>query len=198
MPTKQQDEAKKKELRELRKKQKEIKNKSLIIVNTGNGKGKTTAAMGIVFRMIAHGRKVAVVQFIKNQSDFKYGEHKLAQKFDNLEVFTMGAGFTWNTQNRDLDIQTTLQTFEKAKELILSEKYDLVVLDEVNYVVDFGFLPEENLIELLSQKPKKLHLILTGRNATMKVIEKADLVTEMQNIKHPFEKGILAQKGIEW
>ncbi len=182
----------------MRAKQSEIKDKSLIMVHTGEGKGKTTAAMGMVFRTVAHGWPAAIVQFMKSKDDFKYGEQKLAQQFDNLDIFTMGAGFTWNTDNPELDIQTTLETWQKAKECVFSGKYRLVLLDEINYVIDFKFLAEQEVLEMLNNKPAGLHLILTGRNATPAIIEKADLVTEMVNIKHPYEKGIMAQKGIEW
>ena len=198
MPGIEEGRAKKKQLKEMRSRQKDIEDKSLIIVHTGDGKGKTTAAMGMVFRSVAHGHKVAIVQFIKNADDFKYGEQKLAKQFDNLDIFTMGAGFTWDTENKELDIKTTLQTWEKAKELVYSGEYRMVLLDEINYVISYGYLDEKLVLELLENKPARMHLVLTGRGATEAIIARADLVTEMKNIKHPFEKGILAQKGIEW
>ena len=183
-----------------RKKKQGGKNKFLTIVHTGEGKGKTTAALGTVMRMVAHGWDAAIVQFMKNPKKFQYAEHKLEKKLEHLDVFTMGAGFTWETQNRELDIKTTLKTWKKAKELMLSGKYRLVLLDEIIYVMDYNFLDEDIVIDFLKkEKPSDLHIILTGRNASDKLCAVADLVTEMKNIKHPFEEqGILAQKGIEW
>ncbi len=174
------------------------KSKALIIVHTGDGKGKTTAAMGIALRMLAHGSKVALVQFMKSPSDYKYGEQKISKVIPDLDVFTMGAGFTWDTKNRDLDIKTSLETWEKCKEVCRSGKYELVIWDEINYVIDFGFLDEKEILAFLDKKPLP-HIILTGRNASSKIIKAADLVTEMANIKHPYkDQGIKAQKGIEW
>ena len=188
-----------KEIKAKKKKQKEIKNKFLTIIHTGDGKGKTTAALGMLMRMIAHGWRVAMVQFMKNPDTFKYAENKLNDQLDNLDVFTMGAGFTWDTKDQELDIQTTLQTWDKAKEIMLSGQYRMVVLDEINYVIDYEFLEEKSVINFLQKRPKNFHLVLTGRNASQRLIRMADLVTEMKNIKHPYqEKNILAQKGIEW
>ena len=198
-PTIEQDALVKKQIQEKRENQASIEDRSLIIVHTGDGKGKTTAALGLIVRTLFHGWNVAMVQFMKDPDAFHYGETKLAQQFPAFEIYTMGAGFTWDTQNRDLDIKTTLDTWEKSKEIILSNKYKLVVLDEINYVIDYGFLPLQDVLDFLKQKPKDMHIVLTGRNAAPQLIELADLVTEMKNIKHPYEhKGILAQKGIEW
>lgn len=174
------------------------KSKHLIIVHTGEGKGKTTAAMGIALRILAHGGKVALIQFMKSPTDYKYGEQKISKTIPELDVFTMGAGFTWDTKNRDLDIKTSLETWEKCKETSLSGIYELVIWDEINYVINYGFLDEQEVLAFLDDETLP-HLILTGRNATSNIIKKADLVTEMKNIKHPFkERGIRAQKGIEW
>jgi len=174
------------------------KSKKLILVHTGEGKGKTTAAMGIAMRTIAHGGKVALVQFMKSAKDYKYGEQKLAKQLENLDVFTMGAGFTWNTKDRDLDIRTTLETWEKCKEAVTSGTYQLVIWDEINYVINYEFLKEEEVLEFLNQE-HPIHIILTGRNATPDIMARADLVTEMKCIKHPYkEQGVKAQKGIEW
>jgi len=175
------------------------KKKSLIIVHTGDGKGKTTAAIGMAMRTVAHGWKVAFVQFLKNPKDYKYAIQKLEKDHENLDVFTLGAGFTWDTKDEEVDKKAARDTWEKAKELIFSQKYRMVVLDEINYAIGLGQLPEAEVLDLLENKPENLHLILTGRNATEKIIDVADLVTEMKNIKHPFrEQGIIAQKGIEW
>ena len=177
---------------------KKKKKQNLIIVNTGEGKGKTTAAMGTAFRTLAHGGRVAVVQFLKSPDDYRYGERKLADRWENFDLFTMGAGFTWKTQDRDLDIRTTLKTWEKCKEIVRTGDYDLIIWDEINYVIDYGFLAEQEVLDFLPEA-HSVHLILTGRNATEKIMAAADLVTEMKNVKHPFrEQGIKAQKGIEW
>jgi len=190
---------KKKAIQALRKKQHRITDKSLIIVHSGNGKGKTTAALGLIMRTIAHGGKAAMVQFMKSPKDFKYAERKLADSIENFDIFIMGAGFTWNTEDRALDIRTTQETWKKAVEIMESRKYDLVVLDEINYVIDYEFLDVNEVVGFLRQKPKKLHVVLTGRNAKAEVIELADLVTDMVNIKHPYAtRGLLAQKGIDW
>ncbi len=189
----------KEQIRSKRKKQKNIHDKYLTIVHTGDGKGKTTAAFGLVMRIIMHGWNALIVQFMKNPKEFQYAEHKWADQMENLDIFSIGAGFTWNTMNRDLDIRTTLETWEKAKEFMSSGKYKLVVLDEINYVMDYKFLDEKEVVKFLKKKPPKLHLVLTGRNAPASIIQLADLVTEMKKIKHPYEeKGILAQKGVEW
>ena len=189
-----------KQLKEQRKEQAKFKgkDKSLIIVHTGDGKGKTTAAFGMVMRMVGHGWPAAIVQFMKS-SEFKYAEVKLAEKLENLDVFTLGAGFTWDTQNIEVDKQTARNAWEKAKELMDSGKYRLVLLDEINYVLDYNFLEEKLVLDYLKNKPPQLHIVLTGRNASPALIECAQLVTEMKKIKHPYEDiALLAQKGIEW
>lgn len=174
------------------------KSKKLIVVHTGNGKGKTSAAMGMAFRTVAHGGKVAVIQFLKSKEDYKYGEQKLAEQLDNFDIFTMGAGFTWDVNDRETDIRTTRETWEKCKETVLSGEYSLVIWDEINYVIDYDYLDVQEVLEFLEQRPQ-VHIVLTGRNAKESVIEIADLVTEMKCIKHPYrEQNIRAQKGIEW
>lgn len=175
------------------------KDKSLIIVFTGNGKGKTSAALLMAFRTVAHGWKAAVVQFLKSPKDFRYGEQIVAEKLPGLDFFMMGAGFTWNTNNRELDIKTTLETWEKCKSCVMSGAYRLVVWDEINYVIDYGFLPLRAVLDFLRQKPPKVHIVLTGRNARPELVKMANLVTEMKEIKHPYKlEGIIAQKGIEY
>ncbi|MES0489342.1 MAG: cob(I)yrinic acid a,c-diamide adenosyltransferase [Leptospirales bacterium] len=176
-----------------------MKDKSLIIVHTGKGKGKSSAAFGMALRMVAHGKSAAIVQFMKGTGRFTYGEVLLAKKLDGLDVFTMGAGFTWETKDRQKDIDSAEQAWEKAVQVMESGKYNLVVLDEIVYTMDYGFLSEEKVIDYIKKKPVGLHVVLTGRNASSQLMEAADLVTEMKNIKHPFkEKGIPAQKGIDW
>lgn len=187
------------QIREIKSKQSAIEDKSLVMVHTVKGKGKTSAALGVTLRMLAHGKKVAMVQFMKNPNDFRYAEQKLADVFPHFEIYTMGAGFTWNTEDRELDIRTTRETWEKAIELIQSGKFDLVVLDEINYVISYGLLEESLVLGMLKNKPAHLHLILTGRDASQALIEAADMVTEMTDVKHHYAgRGISAQKGIEW
>lgn len=199
MRTREQDDETRRTIKEKIKTSAKKKDKSLIMVFTGDGKGKTSAALTMAFRTVAHGWKAAVVQFMKSSKDFKYGERIIAEKLDGLDFFTMGAGFTWNTNDRELDVRTTLETWEKCKECVLSGKYRLVIWDEINYVIDYGFLPINTVLEFLRKKPPKVHIVLTGRNAKPELIEIANLVTEMKEIKHPYKlEGIIAQKGVEY
>ncbi len=199
MRTKEEDDRARETIKRKMKISAKKKDKSLIIVFTGNGKGKTSAALLMAFRTVAHGWKAAVVQFLKSPRDFRYGEQMIAEKLPGLDFFMMGAGFTWNTNNRELDIKTTLETWEKCKSCVMSGTYRLVVWDEINYVIDYGFLPLQEVLDFLRQKPPKVHIVLTGRNAKPELIKIANLVTEMKEIKHPYKlEGIIAQKGIEY
>ena len=171
----------------------------LIIVFTGNGKGKTTAAMGQALRAVGQGLKVLMLQFIKGT--WNYGELESIKRLDpDLVIRPLGKGFIRSKSKLDDNkaIENINQSWEQAENEILSDKYDMVILDEINYVIDFGLLPVDKMITLLEKKPNRLHIILTGRNAHEKVIERADLVTEMVEIKHQYTKGIKAQKGIEF
>ncbi len=174
------------------------KKKGLIMIHTGDGKGKTTAALGVAFRAAGNGMKVAIIQFIKGK--WKYGELAAAKRMNPpIEIHPMGEGFTWDTQNRVRDIEKTKEAWKLCQEKVMSGKYDVVVFDEINYVIDYDYLSGEEVVSLLRQKPEMVHVILTGRNAKQELIDLADLVTEMREIKHPFkEQGILAQRGIEW
>jgi cob(I)alamin adenosyltransferase len=172
--------------------------KGLIIVHTGNGKGKTTAALGMVLRSLGHGYKVAIVQFIK-------GAWEPAEKAvfslwpDRLEFHAMGEGFTWETQDRDRDTHKAQEAWNKALTFICNSDYQLVLLDEVNVALKLGYLTIEQVLAGLEQKPADSHVILTGRGAPPALIERADLVTEMTLVKHPFrEQGVKAQPGIEF
>lgn len=178
--------------------EKSIKEKGLIIVNTGTGKGKTTAALGMVLRSLGHGYRVAIVQFIKGA--WEPAEKAILARFDDQLVFhAMGEGFTWDTQDRDRDIATAQLAWEKALSYIIDPNYQLVLLDEVNIALKLGYLDPEVVIAGLTQKPELSHVILTGRGAPQSLIDVADLVTEMTLIKHPFrEQGIKAQPGIEF
>ncbi|WP_353932069.1 cob(I)yrinic acid a,c-diamide adenosyltransferase [Okeanomitos corallinicola TIOX110] len=172
--------------------------KGLIIVNTGNGKGKTTAALGMVMRSLGHGYKVAIVQFIKGA--WEPSEKRVFSHWpDQLEFHAMGEGFTWETQDRDRDLDKASAAWDKSLEFILNPEFKLVLLDEVNIAIKLGYLQVEQVLAGLEQKPADKHVILTGRGAPPALIEKADLVTEMTLIKHPFkDQGIKAQAGIEY
>jgi cob(I)alamin adenosyltransferase len=173
--------------------------KGLLIVHTGAGKGKTSAALGMVFRHIAYDWPVAVVQFIKAPS-WETGEARLLARFPDLvTLHIMGEGFTWDTQNRERDIAASRAAWERAKELIRDDRHRLVLLDELNIVLRYDYLPVEEVVGFLrDEKPPGKHVVVTGRNAKPELIELADLVTEMTLVKHPFRQGIKAQKGIEY
>jgi len=173
--------------------------KGLLIVHTGSGKGKTSAALGMVFRHIGHGWPVAVVQFIKSRS-WDTGEARLLAKFPELvTLHIMGEGFTWETQDRARDIAAASAAWERAKELIRDDRHRLVLLDELNIVLRYDYLPVADVLGFLrEEKPANKHVVITGRNAHQDLIEMADLVTEMTLVKHPFRQGIKAQKGIEF
>ena len=171
--------------------------KGLVIVHTGKGKGKSTAGFGMVFRALGHGMKIGVVQFVKGSWDT--GERWVLEKFpDQVTISALGEGFTWETQDRTRDIAMARGAWEQAKALIMDESYDMVLCDELNIVLRYDYLPVEEVIEVLKAKPKMKHVIITGRNAKDELIEAADLVTEMEMLKHPFRAGVKAQKGIEF
>jgi len=171
--------------------------KSLLIVNTGDGKGKTTAALGQAFRALGHGFKVCVLQFLKGT--WKYGELEAAKRFsDLLEIHTLGKGFTWRSENIQQDIQVAQEAWEFAKGVIASGKFKMVVLDELTYLVSYGMVDENDILECLRNRPLGLHVIVTGRDASSRLKDLADLVTEMKEIKHPFQEGIKGQRGIEF
>ncbi|MGO7583730.1 cob(I)yrinic acid a,c-diamide adenosyltransferase [Rhizobium ruizarguesonis] len=173
--------------------------KGLIIVHTGKGKGKSSAAFGMIFRHIAHGKPSAVVQFIKGA--MWTGERDLIEKhFSNLCQFhTMGEGFTWETQDRARDVAAASAAWEKAKELIRDESNSMVLLDEINIALRYDYLDINEVVAFLkSEKPHMTHVVLTGRNAKEELIEIADLVTEMELVKHPFRSGIKGQPGVEF
>jgi len=172
--------------------------KGLIIVNTGNGKGKTTAALGMVMRSLGHGYKVAIVQFIKGA--WEPAEKAVLGKWsDQLEFHAMGEGFTWDTQDRERDIEKATAAWATSLEYIVNPEYRLVLLDEINIALKLGYLDVDTVIAGLARKPENSHVILTGRGAPEQLIAIADLVTEMSLVKHPFrEQGVKAQPGIEF
>lgn len=168
----------------------------LIMVNTGDGKGKTTAALGTAFRAVGVGFRVKMIQFIKGSWD--YGELHSAKLHDNLEIVPMGEGFTWETKNRDRDTEVARTTWETCRDAIEANAHDLLIFDEINNAIAYGYLGVDVVIQALQHKPPEMHIILTGRDARPELIEIADLVTEMREVKHPFQKGIYAQRGIEY
>lgn len=171
--------------------------KGLIVINTGDGKGKTTAAFGTVFRALGRGYRVAVVQFIKGP--WNSGEVNALKKFGKkVEFHSVGEGFTWLTQDFKRDQIVAQQGWEKCLKLLREKKHDLFLFDEILYALKYRFLKEGEILRGLKHKSSKAHLILTGRSASRKLISMADLVTEMKNIKHPYKKGIIAQPGIEF
>ena len=173
--------------------------KGLIIVHTGKGKGKSSAAFGMIFRCIAHGFPCAVVQFIKG--GMSTGERDLiTSRFSDICQFhTMGEGFTWETQDKSRDIEMARAAWEKAKELIRDETNRMVLLDEINIALRYDYLDIAEVVEFLAtEKPHMTHVVLTGRNAKDDLIEIADLVTEMELVKHPFRSGVKAQAGVEF
>jgi cob(I)alamin adenosyltransferase len=188
------------------KKRKEARNKmlatkteerGLLIVHTGPGKGKSTAAFGMVLRCIGHGMRVGIVQFVKGA--WETGERKVLEDYADLVTCrAMGEGFTWDTQDRARDIAAAKAAWETSKAMIADPAYDLVLLDELNIVLRYDYLPLDEVIATLTAKPRDLHVIVTGRNAKPELIEIADLVTEMTMVKHPFRSGVKAQKGIEF
>ncbi len=173
------------------------KEKGLLIVNTGAGKGKTSAALGLIFRALGHGMRVGVVQFTKGA--IETGEAAFAAQLEGrVDFFTLGEGYTWETQNRQRDIATARQAWEQARALLENPQYQLVVLDELNIVLKYDYVPLSEVLETLRHKREDLHVIVTGRNAKDELIELADLVTDMKLVKHPYKSGIKAQKGIEF
>ncbi len=178
------------------------KTKGLLMLNTGDGKGKTSAAIGVMVRAAGRGMHCAMIQFMKAKKD-RYGEHESLEIL-GIEVHTMGDGFTWDTNDKSQDIKTSEETWALCVEKMRTAEYDLLVFDELLYVLSYGFLNINAVIaeiRAMREKQPHLHLILTGRNvddALGKLIDEAELVTEMKEIKHPFNAGIFAQQGIEF
>jgi cob(I)alamin adenosyltransferase len=171
--------------------------RGLLIVHTGAGKGKSTAAFGMVLRCLGHGMRVGIVQFVKGA--WGTGERTVLARFPDLVTCrAMGEGFTWDTQDRARDIAAARAAWDLAKAMIADPSYRLVLLDELNIVLRYGYLPGDEVIAALKAKPRDLHVVVTGRNASPELIEAADLVTEMNLVKHPFRDGVKAQPGIEF
>ncbi|MDF2640161.1 MAG: Cob(I)yrinic acid a,c-diamide adenosyltransferase [Novosphingobium lindaniclasticum] len=171
--------------------------KGLLIVHTGKGKGKTTAALGMVVRAIGHGKKVGVVQFVKGA--MTTGEKVVFDAFpDQVEFKPMGEGFTWNTQDRARDIALSREAWEEVKRMVADPAYDMVLADELNIVLRYDYLPLNEVLEVLTGRGEMKHVLVTGRNAPEALMDAADLVTEMTLVKHPFRSGVKAQAGIEF
>lgn len=175
--------------------EKPTRNKGLVIVNTGNGKGKTTAALGILFRAWGRDMKVAMLQFIKSKSA-NYGETRAARKL-GIEMIPLGGGFTWRSQDIEQDKALARELWESAQAKIASGDYQVIILDEFTYPLAYEWIPLPEVLETLRQRPPGLHVVITGRSAPQELVDFADLVTEMREIKHPYKQGIKAQKGID-
>ena len=170
--------------------------KGLVVVYTGEGKGKTTAALGLMVRALGRGLAVAVVQFIKGR--WKTGERLFAESYPSLTFLTMGRGFTWESEDIELDRQAALAAWREAQSLIASGKFFAVILDEITHAIVHGFVDLGEVLDTLRRRPEGLHVILTGRSAPQELIDMADLVSEMRNVKHPFDQGIGAQIGVDF
>ncbi len=171
--------------------------KGLLIVNTGTGKGKSTAAFGMGLRAVGHGMKLGVVQFIKGAMDT--AERGLFQRFDNVDFQSIGDGFTWKTQDRARDVQTAQRAWAEARRMIEDPGFDMVILDELNVILKYEYLDVTEVLEVFASRPPMLHVIVTGRHAPEALLEAADLVSEIRPIKHPYrEQGVKAQRGIEF
>lgn len=169
--------------------------RGVFVLNTGNGKGKSSSAFGMVARALGHEMRVGVVQFIKGS--FSTGEEAFFRRFPEVEYCVMGEGFTWETQDRQRDIATALSAWEKAERMLADERVALVVLDELNIALKYQYIPLERVIKAIESRPLMQHVVVTGRAAPLELIEIADTVTEMTLVKHAFRAGVKAQKGIE-
>lgn len=168
----------------------------LLLVNTGDGKGKTSAAFGTVFRTLGWGKKVAMIQYVKGK--WSTGERKFSEKLDQFEFYVMGKGFTWESDDLSIDKEAAIVAWEKAEVILNDDSYDLLVLDELTYIIHYNFVSLDQILEGLKNKSKSLNVFITGRNCPKEIIEISDMVTEMNSIKHPFQQGKKAIKGIDY
>ena len=174
-----------------------MQKKGLLIVYTGNGKGKTTAALGLAYRMLGHGKKFSYIQFIKGS--WRCGELESAKRYaDLLDFHVMGRGFTFKSQNHEADVQAAREAWVLAEKTIRKGVHDMVILDELTYLVALQMVDEAVILEALAQRPSPMHVVVTGRGAISALVEMADLVTEMREIKHPLKAGVKAQRGVEY
>jgi cob(I)alamin adenosyltransferase len=167
-----------------------------VLIYTGDGKGKTTAAIGQLVRVYGWGWKAVMFQFIKS-SKLKAGEHRAAEKL-GLDMRPMGTGFTWNEKYREKSIALSLKQWRNCREAIMSGKFDMIIMDELSYPLTLKWIPLGEVIDTIKNRPQKLNLVMTGRDMPQEIVDIADLVTEMREIKHPFARGVKAQKGIEF
>lgn len=171
--------------------------KGLVIVNTGIGKGKTTAALGMALRALGHGMRVGMIQFIKGA--IATGEQRFAAAHaDRFTLLALGEGYTWDTQDRARDMDVARRAWDRGRELMADPSYDIVIFDELNVVLKYAYLPLEEILQTFRTKREDLHVVVTGRHAPPELLEMADLVSEMRVVKHPYAAGIKAQKGIEF
>lgn len=171
--------------------------KGLLIVFTGNGKGKTTSALGMAVRAAGHSMRTLVLQFIKGA--WKYGELEALKRFEGIVIKPLGTGFTWKKESMEEDRQLARSGWNLASEVIVRGDYDMVILDELNLILAYGLLPLAEVLDTLARRPQRVHVVVTGRNAPDELIAAADLVTEMREVKHPYrDQSIRAQKGIEF
>lgn len=177
-----------------------METKGLILVHTGDGKGKTTAGLGLALRAWGSGLRVLILQFIKG--GWKYGEleaiERLGQLDGRIEIRPLGLGLMRSDEDREKHIKAAAKALQESERMMVSGQYDLIIFDEINYAVKFGLISLDDVLALLDKKPEKLHVLLTGRDARPELIERADLVTEMKLVKHPYQQGIKAQQGIEF
>ena len=177
-----------------------METKGLILVHTGDGKGKTTAGLGLALRAWGSGLRVLILQFIKG--GWKYGEleaiERLGQLDGRIEIRPLGLGLMRSDEDKEKHIRAAAEALQESERMMVSGQYDLIIFDEINYAVKFGLISIDDVLALLDKKPEKLHVLLTGRDARPELIERADLVTEMKLVKHPYQQGIKAQKGIEF
>ncbi|GIX26856.1 MAG: cob(I)yrinic acid a,c-diamide adenosyltransferase [Burkholderiales bacterium] len=169
--------------------------RGVVVVVTGNGKGKSSSGFGMVARALGHGMRVGIVQFVKGR--FATGEEAFFRRFPEVDYHVMGEGYTWETQDRERDIRAARAAWEKARAMLGDPSYQLVLLDELNIVLKYGYLPVEEIIAALEARPPRQHVVITGRGAKPELIAAADTVTEMRSVKHAFEAGVRAQRGIE-
>jgi len=167
-----------------------------VIINTGDGKGKTTAALGTALRAAGHGHRVAIVQFLKGE--WNYGEARALARFENVELIRIGSGFTWQAEDPAVPHNLAREAWAIAWDRVTSGRYDLVILDELNYVLGEGYVTVQEVLALLAARPAPVSIIITGRGAPQELVDVADTVTEMHCVKHPFTEGTAAQKGIEY
>ena len=170
--------------------------RGLVLVHTGDGKGKSSSAFGVIIRALGWGHKVGVVQFIKGK--WVTGERQFFDKLGGVNWRTMGEGFTWDTQDKDRDIAAATAAFQKAQEMMQSDDYDLIVLDEINIALRYDYLSVDTVLDALKARSNRTSVVLTGRDAKPELCDYADLVSEMREVKHPFKAGIKAQRGIDF